>query len=331
VTQELVDRAPFDLAGEGVRYEPLPGFAGLDSFTYRVDDGGSAPAGGESRAATVALRVAVGPAVTLHEFLGDDTDPGWSVTGQWEFGPPAGGGSHDGDPPVAASGVNVYGYNLAGDYTDDMGREFLTSAPLDLSRIEGTTLEFQRWLGVEGSVHDRVSIEISTDGSTWSDVWSNFGPPISDSSWSLQVHDVSAVADRQAAVRFRWVMGETDSSGTYPGWNIDDVLIRGVVAATCSSAPPEVPDLRFVDRGTLEWNVAIDVGNEPPHFDTIRSLDATDFVSGVACVEADGADTMTIDRELPAAGMLFHYLVRAENDCGGGPLGAQRIAATCLP
>ena len=73
-------------------------------------------------------------------------DPGWSTTGSWAFGVPLGGGSHDGDPTSGFTGANVYGYNLAGDYTDNMAAEYLTSTPIDLSGVRDTVLEFERWL-----------------------------------------------------------------------------------------------------------------------------------------------------------------------------------------
>ena len=38
-------------------YTPVAGHNGADGFDYRVDDGGSAPSGGESLPATVAIHV----------------------------------------------------------------------------------------------------------------------------------------------------------------------------------------------------------------------------------------------------------------------------------
>ncbi|UCG33651.1 MAG: hypothetical protein JSU68_03255, partial [Phycisphaerales bacterium] len=40
---------------------------------------------------------------------------------------------------------------------------------------------------------------------------------------------ISAAADDQPTVYVRWCMGTSDGSNTYPGWNIDDVGIWGVL------------------------------------------------------------------------------------------------------
>ena len=51
---------------------------------------------------------------------------------------------------------------------------------------------------------------------------------IADYAWTLVTYDISAVADNQPAVYLRWGMGPTDSSVTFPGWNIDDVSVTGI-------------------------------------------------------------------------------------------------------
>ena len=86
------------------------------------------------------------------------------------------------------------------------------------------------WLGVESSTFDHATVQVSRDGSTWTTVWQN-SSTITDTAWSLQTIDISAVADNQPQVYIRWGMGPTDSSVTYCGWNIDDVSLSGVGAA----------------------------------------------------------------------------------------------------
>lgn len=156
------------------------------------------------------------------------TNPGWTTAGLWAYGVPTGAGGQYGnvDPTSGATGANVYGYNLSGDYTNNMAETHLTSTAIDCSNINGTILKFQRWLNVEQPAYDHAYVRVSNDGVAWTTVWSN-GAEVADSAWILQEFDISAVADGQATVYLRWTMGTTDSSWLYSGWNIDDVEIWG--------------------------------------------------------------------------------------------------------
>ena len=89
-----------------------------------------------------------------------------------------------------------------------------------------------RWLGVERTPYDHATVEISTDGGTWAQLWANGTTTIADTEWVEMVFDISEYADDAATVYLRWSMGPTDGGTTYPGWNIDDVAIWGVNTAT---------------------------------------------------------------------------------------------------
>jgi parallel beta-helix repeat protein len=161
-----------------------------------------------------------------------DSDPGWTTEGQWAFGQPAGDGSFCRDPSSGYTGSNVYGYNLDGDYQDDMPVYYLTTSAIDCSAYENVHLRFMRWLGVESSYFDNASIEISNDGANWTTVWSNSADAICDGQWVSVTYDISTVADLQRAVYIRWAMGPTDYSVVYAGWNIDDVEIISILGGT---------------------------------------------------------------------------------------------------
>lgn len=175
----------------------------------------------------VTLNVTRLPSSTTQYLETLDTNPGWATTGQWEFGVPQGNGSINPDPTSGYTGSNVYGYNLAGDYENDMALTPLTSTAFDCSNLENVWLSFWRWLGVESSSWDHAKIRVSTDGFNWTDIWNHNGGAIAETSWSNQMYDISALADGQSTVYVRWVMGTTDGSVTYSGWNIDDVAILG--------------------------------------------------------------------------------------------------------
>jgi hypothetical protein len=146
-----ITAVPYVLAGNMVDYMPNAMYQGPDGFTFKANDGGVAPDGGDSPIAMVSITVGV-PAV-VYEWL-MDSDPGWSTTGQWAYGVPTGGagtgwgGTSSFDPTSGYTGTAVYGYNLAGGYADDMGEETLTSTAIDCTNLTDVQVRFMRWLGV---------------------------------------------------------------------------------------------------------------------------------------------------------------------------------------
>ncbi len=171
-------------------------------------------------------RVAL-PARSTFAAFDMDTDPGWSAQGAWEYGQPLGGGSHNQDPLAGSSGVHVYGYNLSGDYSNQLPRRALTTLPIDVSNGFHLELEFQRWLGIEASAYDHASVEGSSDGQNWVELWAHQGKAIADAEWVRVTLPIPDSLATNSTLRLRWVMGATDDTETYPGWNIDDVIVRG--------------------------------------------------------------------------------------------------------
>ncbi len=151
-------------------------------------------------------------------------NPGWTAEGLWEYGVPSGG------PNSGTTGTNVYGYNLDGDYEQGITRS-LTTPAIDCSGFIRTELRFQRWFNQK---FGRSSIQISTNGTEWVDIWtvSHTVENLSDrycaddTSWKLRTYDISEIADGQSTVYLRWVMGPTHATlSTATGWNIDDIEI----------------------------------------------------------------------------------------------------------
>ncbi|UCG33395.1 MAG: hypothetical protein JSU68_01945, partial [Phycisphaerales bacterium] len=169
-------------------------------------------------------------AVIVQENL--DSDPGWATQGQWAFGQPTGGGGEYGgpDPTSGYTGLKVYGYNLDGDYANNLSEQHLTSSAVDCTGLANVRLKFWRWLGVEQPAYDHAYVRVSSNGSDWTTVWQN-DMEIADTAWQEMDLDISAVADGAPTVYLRWTMGATDGGWRYCGWNIDDVQI---VAMTCN-------------------------------------------------------------------------------------------------
>lgn len=245
--------APYTLVGGGnvVNYDPYCSFLGDDSFTFKMNDGGTPPDGGDSNIATVNIAVG-GPTVIYSYNL--DTNPNWGMNGDWGFGQPTGGGGSGGggsgnpDPTSGYTGTNVFGYNLNGNYINNMPAYELKSKPINCSGRTGVTVRFQRWLGVESSTYDDASFEVSNDGTTWTPVWVHAGASMNPTGWTLQTYDISALADNQATVYLRWIIGPTDSSVVYCGWNIDDIeILADVPPAPCPNDYNGDCDINFGD------------------------------------------------------------------------------------
>jgi len=162
-----------------------------------------------------------------------DTHPGWSMTGEWAFGQPTGqGGAEHGfpDPTSGATGLNVCGVNLNGDYSIEPGPPYhLTTTAFDCSGLHGVALAFKRWLNSDYQDYVFATIEASANGIDWLPVWDNGTGEIAEQEWSEQVYDISAIADDQPAVYLRWGYDVNDAAYPYSGWNIDDVEIRAMV------------------------------------------------------------------------------------------------------
>lgn len=158
-----------------------------------------------------------------------DSNPGWNAEPDWQFGEPMGQGKYNKDPDHAYTGTNVYGYNLQGNYENNLPERTLTTGALDCRNAQNVHLRFMRWLGVQMGSSDKASVRVSNNGQNWITIWENsLTENHKDTEWTECVYDISAIADGQRTVYIRWVMGSTDNTDQYPGWNLDDIQLWGV-------------------------------------------------------------------------------------------------------
>jgi len=171
-------------------------------------------------------------------FDGFETDLGWSLNNLWARGNPSGNGGDHGnpDPNSPYEGFSELGYNLNGDYQNNLPETHATSPAINCTGLSGVTLRFWRWLGVETDSYDHAYVKVSSNGVSWQTIWENDGE-VADGSWSQHEFDISAYADGQATVYIRFTMGETDGSWQYCGWNIDNVE---VFAYSCDAVVPNI-------------------------------------------------------------------------------------------
>jgi hypothetical protein len=184
-----------------------------------------------------------------------ETDQGWSFSGGlWARGTPTGGGGQYGnpDPSSGYESPNALCYNLNGDYENSMPERHATSPAIDCSGMVGTTLKFWRYLNVEQPSYDHAYVRVSTNGSTWTDIWEN-DATIEDNDWSQYEYDISAYADGQSTVYIRFTMGTTDGSWRFSGWNVDNVEVS---AWSCESTADTDGDgyLDYEDNCPTVWN-----------------------------------------------------------------------------
>jgi len=203
--------------------------------------------------------ITVGVPVAVYEW-NMDVDPGWSYEGQWGWSSPTGGGGQYGNPdPVGgADGAYCVNYNPNGDYENNMSETNVTTGAIDCSSLTDTSMKFDRYLNVETDFYDHAWIKVSADGQNWSTVWTNSGE-VADSSWSQQEYDISGVADGESTVYVRFVMGTSDSSWQYSGWNIDNFQIWGVDGDSNTVCPGDFDGSASVNVNDLltviqQWN-----------------------------------------------------------------------------
>lgn len=167
---------------------------------------------------------------------------GSGTNSSWAWGVPTSG------PGSAHSGTNVWATNLSGNYNNSETSN-LTSPVIDLSAAAGNSivLEWWQYLRTE-SGWDFASLEVSKDGgTTWTRVYGEVTGSV-DLSWakkSVTLDSSYAVANFLFRFHFR-----SDSSGTYPGWYVDDVTI-----GYTSAPPPTVPCNAPTSGGLILGNV----------------------------------------------------------------------------
>ncbi len=211
-----------------------------------------------------------------------DADPGWTTEGEWAFGQPQG---LSGDPSAGFSGTHVYGYNLAGAYSNNMPQYRLTTTAQDCSMHENVELKFRRWLGVGDSADDHAAIEASSNGSVWSTVWAHSDGVETDATWQARSYDISAIADGEPTVYIRWTMGATDGTNTYCGWNIDDVALEGSPVDLDADGLPDWWEYQFF-KSNASPSVSSDVD---PYSNLSEYIAGTDPTNGTSYFDGAGS------------------------------------------
>jgi len=223
---------------------------------------------------TRAVNLTISPPRVL--FFPLDTDPGWARQSPWAFGKPLGlGGASFGhpDPSTGATGTNVFGINLSGDYSTAVGGPYyLTAGPFNFAGYTGMKLRFQRWLNTDYPSYVYATIDVSTNGTSWTGVWTNTaGVTIADAAWTQVAYDISAYADNRTNVFIRWGHRVASSGAfAYSGWNLDDVEFLGAPSQKLALA---IPSAATEGDGVITGTVSLSTA---PASDLIVSLGSSD-------------------------------------------------------
>ncbi|HPA20868.1 MAG TPA: InlB B-repeat-containing protein [Verrucomicrobiae bacterium] len=191
------------------------------------------------------------PAPVLYGFP-LDVDPGWTRQGEWAFGRPTGqGGAGFGgpDPSSGATGSNVFGVNLKGDYSTSVGGPYyLTAGPINFVGVTSIQLQFRRWLNSDYQPFVSATLDVSTNGSAWTAIWSNASTAIEESDWNTVRYDLPAWVNNRSNVYVRWGYRIASGAFAYSGWNIDDIQFLG---APTNHLVVAVPAVAFEGDGVL--------------------------------------------------------------------------------
>jgi hypothetical protein len=212
------------------------------------------------------FQIAVPMAIYVANF---DTDPGWTLEPQWQYGVPA---YPSAGPTSGATGSKIIAYNLSGEYVNNLSVKYATTPAIDTTGNSALTLRFMRWLRTRAN--DTASLQVSTNATTWITVWSS-SSAVSDTSWQPMQYSLPASVAGSSTLRLRWGLASNQNQNEL-GWNIDDVQLLGDNALD-SIAP--VPNLNVVD---------ITQGGFPNHDCQVTYTDG----SAVRLNTLDGADLM---------------------------------------
>ncbi|MEP7121099.1 MAG: hypothetical protein ABJE95_09325 [Byssovorax sp.] len=157
----------------------------------------------------------------------------WTLVGDWQCGVPANVG-----PATAYVGTQCLATQIASNYTDNQPWTTTASSPdIDLTNAPNAKLTFRMWVDTEGSTYDGANLQISTDGGVNYAVVNNATPayPLlvagkaawgghqAALGWQAVQADLSAYAGQIIRIQFAF---RSDTSGTFPGVYIDDILVN---------------------------------------------------------------------------------------------------------
>ncbi|MBK7643080.1 MAG: hypothetical protein IPJ19_08515 [Planctomycetes bacterium] len=237
-------------------------------------------------------------------------DQGWthgatSGTDDWQHGPAnSKSGTSSGiawaDPTAGYFSSRCWGTDLGtgnsnGAYNNNCNI-WLRSPVVDCTTGAGVKLRFKRWLSVQGSASDQARVRVNG-----AQVWINPTTNLTETGWSAQELDISALADGNPSVQIEFGL-QSNASTSLGGWNVDNVALVWVERAVQPCPTPTsycvaAPNSFDPAGATMSWSGSRNISlndftlvavNAPPHkaglFFYGQSQAQVPFGNGFRCV-----------------------------------------------
>lgn len=276
------------------------------------------------------------PQTLLSEGFDGATFPpaGWNQvdtagsTGNWARSTgtvhPTGGGTHAGaglayfNSYTAQSGNNTRLYRLTG-----------LSIPAEAASA-AVTFWMYHDAGYSGS-NDRVQVQVSTDGTTWTDAGAAVARYDGSTGWKQHSVPIDAyIGQSGVRIAFHGITAYGNDC------HLDDVAVTWTPVPSCAMrtcealavpaevAPGDTPatSLRFTDHDTATWPAGLRASSYTLYRGVPAGLPALLDAGADSCVRYTGAATAAVVPEPPSAGSFFWFLVTGSNTAGEGPAGA---------
>lgn len=170
---------------------------------------------------------------------------GVTLQGSWTVAAPAYDSWLTIVPQTAYEGTGILGTALTGQGYYANNADISARLPaINATGKSALRLSFQRWLRL--TTGDAATIEVSTDGSSWTTVWSAYSFFLGDS-WNAVSLDLPASLDNQPTVYIRFRL-QSDANYQERGWHIDDLRIT---AQSASKKQPPAFTSTPITTGTL--------------------------------------------------------------------------------
>lgn len=213
---------PYTLSSNQVRFKPQPGFSGTQSFTFKVNDNGVAPDGGDSNTATISVTVGGGSSASGLPF--SDIFPSTTFdSANW---------SSFGNATIDTVGLaeptepNSARFNGNPTATGDV----ITSRTINLLAYTNLRVKYAyecRGGGESPDVGDDLIIEYQNAGGTYTELNRHLGAATGDDMTTYALVDLPLPAAAKHG-NFRLRIRSLGTAGAFDDWFVDDVSVTGV-------------------------------------------------------------------------------------------------------